>query len=252
MPSSKNNLKLDKTLEQIKKERFVHSLSHIIYDKVSTLWHIDKESEELMSQIASKVVVGIFCLEYLSHIHLLVKKKARIKKDITALDLSNENFMAAVKSRLSHKEIADLSKKTAHRLKRIFDSIDIKTLEDLTKMAHTGDYLLSSLHDMKDSNHEEYSLWLSSIPYYYEKDMKHLGLIKSRPDSYIDEPVSNSYTASFWNGQFPTEYFHQEKIYSSHRINLNAHLSSEATEEGYFPCTKSRGKDKGAYSRARS
>ncbi|MBI3399200.1 MAG: hypothetical protein HY026_08250 [Deltaproteobacteria bacterium] len=253
MPSAKNNnLKLNKTLEHIMKERFVHSLSHIIYDKVSMLYHIDKESEELMSQIASKVVAGMFCLEYLSHIHSLIKEKAGLKEDITAVDLSDEGFIADLKTRLSNKGTAAPFKKAARLLKKFLDSIDIKTLDDLTKVAHTGDYLLSSLQDMKDSGHDEYNLWLSSIPYYYEKDLRHLGLMKTRLDSFADEHIPDNYTASFWNGQFPVESFHQEKIYSNHRINLNAHLPSETTEKGFFPCVRSRGRNKGIYSKARS
>ncbi|MBI3754927.1 MAG: hypothetical protein HY265_02035 [Deltaproteobacteria bacterium] len=164
---------LNQSLEQIVKQRFVHSLSDIVYDKVSTLWHIDKESEKLMAQAASRVVAGIFCLKYLSHINSLVKKKAGIKDDITASDLSDEGFIAGIKSRLSdNKDASGFFKKAVRRMKKLLDSIDIKTLEDLTKMAHTGDYLLSSLKDMKDSDSDEYNLWLSSMPYYYEKDLR--------------------------------------------------------------------------------
>lgn len=175
MPSAKtNNQRLNQSLEQIVKQRFVHSLSDIVYDNVSTLWHIDKESEKLMAQAASRVVAGIFCLKYLSHINSLVKKKAGIKDDITALDLSDEGFIAGIKSRLSNnKDASGLFKRAARQMKKFLDSTDIKTLEDLTKMAHTGDYLLSSLEDMKDSGSDEYDLWLSSMPYYYEKDLRH-------------------------------------------------------------------------------
>ncbi|MBI5047576.1 MAG: hypothetical protein HZB54_01305 [Deltaproteobacteria bacterium] len=253
MPSIKNNnQKLDKSLEQIIKERFVHSLSNIVYDKVATLWHIDKESEKFMARMAVNVVVGIFCLEYLSHINSLIREKAKIKENITAIDLSDEDLMAKVKTIISHNEEAEsIFKNAASRLKEIIDSVDIKTLEDLTKIAHTGDYLLSSLQDMKDSSHSEYAIWLSSIPHYYEKDLKHLGLIKTARGEW------NNYTEPFWSEQSLSELFHFEKIHSDHRINLNAQLVPETAKEGYFPCTRAnptegnrllKGKNKRIYS----
>lgn len=237
MPSVKtNNQRLNQSLEQIVKQRFVHSLSDIVYDKVSTLWHIDKESEKLMAQMASRVVTGIFYLKYLSHINALVKKNAGIKHNIAASDLSDEDFISGIKSRLSNnKDTSDLFKKAARRMKKLLDSIDIETLDDLTKIAHTGDYLLSSLEDMKDSGSEEYGIWLSSMPYYYEKDLRHLGLIRAGIDLLTD--------ASAYE-QFPVESFSFETTHSDRRINLNAHLPSEATEEEWFPSIKARNKDK--------
>lgn len=244
MPSvSTDNQRLNQSLEQIIKQRFVHSLSDIVYDKVSTLWHIDKESEKLIAQIASRVVVGVFCLKYLSYINSLVKKKAGIKHDIAASDLSDEDFVAGIKSRLSNKDIADLSKMTARRMKELLDSIDIKTLEDLTKIAHTGDYLLSSIEEMKDSGSEDYELWLSSMPYYYEKDLRHLGLIRTGFDLFSNAVAHE---------QFSVESFYFEKIHSDHRINLNAHLPKEATDEGYFPCIRAKNKDRKTYPKLRS
>ncbi len=245
MPSVKsNNQRLNQSLEQIVRQRFVHSLSDIVYDKLSMLWHIDKESEKLMAQIASRVVVGIFCLEYLSHINSLVKKKAGIKENITALDLPDEDFIAGIKSRLSNnKDASDLFKRAARQMKKLLDSTDIKTLEDLTKMAHTGDHLLSSLKDMKGSGSNEYGIWLSSMPYYYEKDLRHLGLIRAGIDLFAD---AGAYE------QLPVESLYFEKMHSDHRINLNAHLPSEATEEGWFPRIRTRNKNKKAYSKLRS
>ncbi|MBI3753913.1 MAG: hypothetical protein HY266_07740 [Deltaproteobacteria bacterium] len=248
MPSPKAiHQRLNQSLEQIMKERFVHSLSHIIYDRISLLWHIDKESEQLMAHIAAKVVAGIFCLEYLSHINSLVKEKAGIKEDITAMDLSNEELIAGIKTRLSrNKEVAGLFKNAAGLLKKFVDAIDIKTLKGLTTIAHTSDYLLSSLQDMKDSRHDEYAIWLSSIPYYYEKDLKYLGLVHYEGLKMRDASLDiDSFAVSFWNEQFSNEPFCLEKIHSNHRINLNAHLPSEAAKEGYFPCTAaSAGKNK--------
>src|SRR3989304_7636797 len=144
MPRRKD-LRMDRSLKQIMKERFVHSLSKEVYDKVATLWHIDRESEKLMSQIASKVVVGVFCLEYLSYTHTLRKEKAGIKDNISASDLSDEDLVADVRTRLSdNKEAALIFKSAVCRLKKIIDSVNITTLEDLTRVAHTGDYLLRS------------------------------------------------------------------------------------------------------------
>jgi hypothetical protein len=239
MPSArKYDQRLNKTLRHIIKERFVHSLSHLVYDKVATLYHIDKESEGLMSQIASNVVIGMFCLEYLSHINALIKKKAGLERETTALDLSDEDVISRIKSSLSNREIADIFKKTARILKRIMDSADIKTLEDLTKVAHTGDYLLSSLRDMKDLGYDEYSMWLHSIPYYYERDLKHLSIIKEREYSIYPD----TYPSFFWNEQIPAEFFHFEKVSSDHRINLNVHLPAENPGDGYFPCSMPKGK----------
>ena len=252
MPSAKNNIKLDRSFEQIIKERFVHSLSSIIYDKVSTLWHIDKESEKFMARIAANVVVGTFCLEYLSHINSLIKEKAKIKGNITAAYLSDKDLMAKIKAALSgNKEAASLFKNAATLLKKIIELANIKTLEDLTKVAHTSDYLLSSLQDMKDSNHDEYAIWLSSIPYYYENDLMHLGLMKEAQFKIQDMGLdsNNYYSTPVWNAEFPAEPFYTEKICSNHRINLNAH---QATKEGYFPCIQSKGKVKRINSRARS
>ncbi|MEK6599188.1 MAG: hypothetical protein AABY52_02455 [Deltaproteobacteria bacterium] len=254
MPSAKNNNPgLNQSLEQLLKERFVHSLSDIVYDKVSTLWHIDKESEKIMAQIASRVVVGFFCLEYLSHINSMVKEKVGIKEGITAKDLSDEDLAAGIKARISNnKDAAGIFRNSAGFLKKVVDSIDIKTLEDLTKIAHTGDYLLSALRDMKDSNHDEYAVWLSSVPYYYEKDLRHLGLIQDAGFGIND-------ALSSWD-EFAAAPFYCERIYSNHRINLNAHLHSGATKDGYFPCAAQRpegirrrkDKDKKAYVVTRS
>lgn len=244
MPRLKtDNQRLSQSLEQIVKQRFVHSLSDIIYDKVGALWHIDKESEKLMAQIASRVVVGMFCLKYLSHINSLVKRKAGIKRDITALALSDENFMAEMKSKLSNKETSELFRRTARRMKQLLDSMDIKTLEDLTKIAHTGDYLLSSLDGIKNSDGYDYELWLHSMPYYYEKDLRHLGLVKTGFDLFSDAAAYE---------QFPAESFYLEKMHSDHRINLNAHLTPEPTEQDYFPCIRTKSKDKNTYSKLRS
>lgn len=248
MPSPKNNTsKINKTLEQVMKERFVHSLSQIVYDKVSALWHIDKESEELMSQIASKVVIGMFCLEYLSYINKLVKEKNKVTHNITAFDLSDKDLIEDIKSRLSNKEAADSFKKTACLLKKFLDSTDIKTLEDLTQVAHTGDYLLYSLKDMKDSNHDEYNLWLSSMPYFYEKDLSYLGLVKSRFDLFPDTYSLESHIDSFWSESLQDEAFDFEKMHFDHRINLDAHLSAEVAKKSYLPSKKS--KEKKTYSR---
>lgn len=242
-PLKTDKKKLNQSLEQIIKQRFVHSLSGIVYDKVGALWHIDKESEKLMAQIASRVVVGMFCLKYLSHIDSLVKKKARIKHDVAALDLSDEDFVAGIKSRLSDKDIAELFKRIARRMKQLLDSMDIKTLEDLTKIAHTGDYLLSSLEDMKNSGGGDYDIWLSSMPYYYEKDLRHLGLVGAGFDLFSDVA---------YHEQFPAESFCFEKIHSDQRINLNAHLPSDSKECGRFPYIRAKNKNKKAYSRLRS
>jgi len=92
---------------------------------------------------------------------------------------------------------------------------------------------------------------VSSIPYYYEKDLEYLGLIKTGIGLLADSSVFGSvnYAPSLWSEQIPAESWHFEKIYSDHRVNLNAHLSPDTTDKGYFPCIKSKGRNRRPFSR---
>lgn len=237
------SLALKESIDQILEERFVHSSSHLIYDKIPTLWHMDdKEGQESLSFIACKVVIGLFCLEYLSHLDKVLREEAGIKKGITASDLTNEALINKMKERLSGvKGITQQIKEVISFLKDFMDSVDTKDLEELTRIAHTGDYLLSSLDDLKESKHQDYTLWLYSIPHYYGKDLRYQGLLKETGIP-LQEAISNleEYMPIGWQEQIPIEVLHLQRIPSDHRLNLNS-LSSG---DGYFPCTPS-GKTKG-------
>ncbi|MBI5287005.1 MAG: hypothetical protein HY878_05380, partial [Deltaproteobacteria bacterium] len=106
----------------------------------------------------------------------------------------------------------------------------------------------SSLDEFKEENHPDYTLWLYSIPYYYGKDLRYLGLLKERGLQPLEERIINleEYTPVGREEQIPLEALHLCKIPSDHRINLNS-LSSG---EGYFPCTLSTNRPKGRRSRS--
>lgn len=198
----------------------------------------DEEGVESLSFIACKVVIGLFFLEYLSHLDKVLRKKAGIKKGITASDLTNEGIINKIKERLSGvKGITRQIKEVISSLKGFMDSVDAKGLEELTRIAHTGDYLLSSLDDLKESKHQDYTLWLYSIPHYYEKDLQYQGLLKETGIP-LQEAIGNleEYMPIGWHEQIPIEVLHLQRIPSDHRLNLNS-LSSG---DGYFPCTPSR------------
>lgn len=163
------------TIDKILKDRFTHSTSNIIYDTIATLWHIDNESEQLVSRIASKVVIGLFCLEYLSHLHNIIKENAGIKNQLTSYDLTNNDIMNEIKNRIQGAAqkgnlIEKHIKGIITSLLEVLEQASIKNLDELTKVAHLGDYLLSSLKDMKGVE-DDYNLWLYSIPHYYKKDL---------------------------------------------------------------------------------
>lgn len=167
------NKSIDNGFDQILKDRFTHNSSDIVYDTISALWHMDDECEELISKIASKVVIGLFCLEYLSHLNEVIKEKVGVKNNITTKDLTNNEVIDDLKNRLKTSE--DLGKRikgVIASLKDLLETADIKNLDELTKIAHAGDYLLSSLNDMKGVNKDDYNLWLYSIPHYYKKDLQ--------------------------------------------------------------------------------
>lgn len=170
--------------DQILKDRFTHSSSDIVYDAVSSLWHMDDECEELISNIASKVVIGLFCLEYLSHLNEIIKENAGIKNNITAKDLTNIGIIGGIKDKLKTKgDMGKQVKDVIASLIELLESADIKNLDELTKIAHAGDYLLSSLKDMKGVSKDDYNLWLYSIPHYYKKDLHDSASSKKKPQN---------------------------------------------------------------------
>jgi hypothetical protein len=218
---------IEKSIQELLGERFVHNLSEVIYNSISTLWHIDKECEQHLSSITARVISALFCLECLSHIDTLLKKKLKIK-NLTDRNLTDIKNLENLKERLSkEKGLKELAKKVLPHLRRLVDSIDAGSLEKVTQIAHTGDYLLSSLDDMRSSNHPDYSLWLHAIPYYYEKDLRYVS--DASPADFKKQHIKRS-----WEKQIPVEPFDLREKTTSYRINLNTHHS---TEEGFFPCT---------------
>jgi hypothetical protein len=219
---------IEKSIQELLGERFVHNLSSLIYNSISTLWHIDEECEEHLSSISVKAISALFCLECLSHIDTLLKKKLKIK-DLTDRELTNTKKLENLRQRLSKETgLKELAKELVTHLRRLVDSIEAGNLEKVTQIAHTGDYLLSSLEDLRDTNHPDYSMWLHAVPYYYEKDLNHLQ--ESTSKDFKKGPMKRS-----WKKQIPTEPFDFKEKPSEHRINLNTH---HATKEGFFPCTQ--------------
>jgi hypothetical protein len=224
---------IKKSVQELLGERFVHNLSGLIYNSISTLWHIDKECEEHLSTITARAISTIFCLEYLSHIDALLKEKLKIK-NLTDANLTDTKNLKNLKQRLSkEKELKGLARELLPQLKRLVDSIEAGSLETVTQIAHTGDYLLSSLEDMRSSKHPDYPMWLHATPYYYEKDLRYL-LDRGSAD-FKKGPMKRS-----WKKQIRVEPFDIKEKTTNHRINLNAH---HTTEEGFFPCMP-KGKSK--------
>jgi len=189
MPSLPKNKKTSEPISdgfsQILKERFSHSCSNLVYDTISLLWHMDEEGEKLVSKLASKVVIGLFCLEYLSHLNEAVKENAGIKNNVTTSDLTDDGVIDGIKKRLKvHGKMNRHVKDIIESLISILETADVNDLDELTKIAHAGDYLISSLQDMKSTNRDDYNLWLYSLPHYYKKDMQEtIGLTRTLQDN---------------------------------------------------------------------
>ncbi|HHL39121.1 MAG TPA: hypothetical protein ENJ37_01305 [Deltaproteobacteria bacterium] len=216
------------SLQSIVGERFVHSLSNIIYNRVSTLWHMDAGNEQHLSHIASKVVCGLFCLEYLSHIDDHLKKKHNIT-NLTDRNLTDSDNIEETRQRLSEeKEIRALVADVLPLLRRFVDAVDAETLERVTQAAHTGDYLLASLDEMRKNGDPDYPLWLASVPYYYEKDLTSLAIMKTR--DYLENIEELMHRPS--NSQIPFELIPLSAKKPDRRINLSPVSESES---GYFP-----------------
>ncbi len=229
---------LEKSLRELLSERFTHSLSKTIYDRIASLWHIDRDSEKMLSSIASKVVVGVFCLELLSHIDSLIRSKCGIEK-LSSKDLTCKETVKDIKARLSkEKELVGLFKQVLPLLKSFSDLADTKSLECITRLAHSGDYLLSALEDMRDSDDPDYLLWLASVPHYYGKDMQKAKALRNN-NRIVSRYVSNldDFLHKPQKEQIPVELFQLEKVSSNYRINLNAHTTPR---KGFFPCTSKR------------
>lgn len=167
-------------LEKIQDERFIHNISELTYDKLFALWHLSPSVEKQLSEILSKVIIGLFILRYLGHINEEVVKDAGLKKRLTSKDLSDKkkitNLMKELNNSKRFKFI--LEKDILPLLQDIIENSKANNITDLVKLAHTGDYFSSALEDMKDTEDFEYQLWLESIPEYYGKDIIHMSLKK--------------------------------------------------------------------------
>ncbi len=228
---------IKRVIQEVLDERFVHSLSDLTYNSISSLWHIDRESEEYIAYIASKVICGIFCIKYLSHIDRLLKKRLKIK-DLTARDLPKKELIQSIRKNLhKEKELQGILKRTLPILRRLLEAVDARDLERLTQIAHTGDYLLSSLEDLRDAGSLDYTLWLEAVPHYYEKDLVHIGAVRTR--EYI--PKIEQFIERSWQKQVPVEIFNLNTKALGNRINLNTYFASE---EGFFPCSTTKSLDK--------
>jgi hypothetical protein len=95
--------KIESSIQQLLGERFVHNLSELIYNSVSTLWHIDRECEEHLSHISARVISALFCLELLSHIDALIKKKLGLT-NVTDATLADLKGLKQLKERLGREK----------------------------------------------------------------------------------------------------------------------------------------------------
>ena len=167
-------------LKKLQDERFVHSISELTYDKLFALWHLSPAVEHQLSEIISKVIIGLFSIKYLSHINEMVISEADLDYRTTSYDLSDNEKIRRITEKLSSSEKFKtiLEKDILPQLIDIIENTKSKDLTELTRVAHAGDYLLSALNDLKVTEDPEYSLWIESIPEYYEMDLSHMRLKK--------------------------------------------------------------------------
>lgn len=172
-------------LDEINDERFIHHFSDLIYDKLFALWHLSSATERHLSEILSKVVMGLFFVRYLSHINEMIVEDADLRDRLTSKDLSDKEKIERIIDRLnkSGRFKSALEKDILPRLIDIIENTKTKDLKDLTMLAHAGDFLSSALDDMRDIEDPEYFLWLEAVAEYYDKDINHMGL-KKMPVSF--------------------------------------------------------------------
>lgn len=170
-------------MKKIQDERFIHNISEITYDRLFALWHLSPAVEKQLSEILSKVIIGLFFLRYLGHLNEEVVKEAGLKTRLTSKDLSDtEKISEMIKELSSSRRFRGImEKEILPLLNDIIDNSKAKNLTDIVKLAHTGDYFSSALEDMKDNGDFEYQLWLESVPEYYDKDIIHMSMKKSLP-----------------------------------------------------------------------
>lgn len=204
-------------LKDIQDERFIHHVSELTYERLFALWHLSPTVTRQMSRLISKVVIGLFFIRYLSHINDLIAKDAEINERPKSLDLTDREEIEKIIKKLekSGKFRSILEWDILPNLIDIIEHTKTLDLNDLVKLAHSGDYLATALDDMKDADDPEYQLWLESIPDYYQRDVIHLGLKKRSLNSrkrkvhplVLDKWVTNlnehtpSINAVFKNGK---------------------------------------------------
>ncbi|MBI5198349.1 MAG: hypothetical protein HZA19_07050 [Nitrospirae bacterium] len=171
---------LNAFLTPLFKERFIHRLSAETYDALFSLWHLNPKIEKLLGQIFSKLVIAHFCARYLTHYHDLVCREAGITENSTSLDLSDPDKLQKLENGLhpSPKLSEFLEQEVLPNLKTILDQGETISLTDLIRLAHAGDYWIATLKELRKNEDPDYSLWLESIPVYYEKDLSQMGFQK--------------------------------------------------------------------------
>jgi len=91
-------------LKKLQDERFVHSISELTYDKLFALWHLSPAVEHQLSEIISKVIIGLFSIKYLSHINEMVISEADLDDRTTSYDLSDKEKIRRITEKLSSSE----------------------------------------------------------------------------------------------------------------------------------------------------
>ncbi len=204
-------------LKNVQDERFVHHVSELAYERLFALWHLSPSVGRQMSRLVSKVVIGLFFIRYLSHINDLIASDSKIEERPVSSDLADRELIEKIVKKLekSNRYRSMLESDILPELIDIIEHTKTLDLSDLVKLAHSGDYLATSLDDLKESNDPEYTLWLESIPEYYQRDVVYLGLKKRRVNTgkkkvnplILDKWVTNlnqhspSINAVFKNGK---------------------------------------------------
>ncbi|MDD5433949.1 MAG: hypothetical protein PH343_00835 [Nitrospira sp.] len=172
---------IEQILKKIQDERFIHNISELTYDRLFALWHLSPSVEKQLSEILSKVIIGLFILRYMEHLNEEVVKDSGLTSRLTSNDLSDKGKIASITKDLSNSKRfkAILEKEILPHLKDIIENSKANNLTDLVKLAHTGDYFSSALEDMRDAGDFEYQLWLEAIPEYYGNDIIHMALKKT-------------------------------------------------------------------------
>lgn len=164
-------------------ERYIHSLSSQTYDTLYTLWHLNGEITTSLARILARTVVSHFCTRYLAHLHRQIAREAGLPEIRSSRDLGNPGMQQEPAARLQGqsywREI--LQEEILPALERIVEQLEVSSLEDLVRLAHTGDHYLAALDEMEARKDPHYPLWLESLAHYYEQGIWDMGLLKAKP-----------------------------------------------------------------------